>query len=213
MIGFLLILFVISMLFASTTGRLEAYVKIFSIQGIIFFLIILTYYSHIPLLDFLLLLIETLLVKTVVIPVILIKVIRKNNIYREVEPYIPNFFSLVISVIIFVFGFILAYLAGQYTQDIRPFYFGISISTIVVGLFIIMSRKKIITHIMGYMFLENGIFLLSLSVAREMPLIVNLGILLDIFIGVFLLVIIYNHINSTFAREKINIDSLSCLKD
>jgi hydrogenase-4 component E len=59
--------------------------------------------------------------------------------------------------------------------------------------------------------LENGIFLLSLSIAREMPLVVNMGVLLDIFIGIFLLVIVLKRIHSTF--EEIHIDQLTDLTD
>ena len=81
----------------------------------------------------------------------------------------------------------------------------------ITGLFVIMTRKKIITHVMGYMMLENGIFLLSLSIAREMPFIVNLGMLLDIFIAVFLLAVIVNRIKSTV--EEATVDKLTELKD
>ncbi|MDD5067421.1 MAG: hypothetical protein PHF84_10300 [bacterium] len=213
MINFLLVIFVISMLYAATTSRMEANVKVLSIQGVLFFLMVLPNFSHIPFSDFLFLCTETLVVKTILIPLILMYIIRKNKAYREVEPYIPGFYSMVITAVLFVFGFIMAYYAGRVSHDVKPLYFGISMSVIMTGLFIIMSRKKIITHIMGYMFMENGIFLLSLSVAREMPLIVNLGILLDIFVGVFILVVFYNKLRSAFESEKMNIDKLDYLKD
>ena len=61
------------------------------------------------------------------------------------------------------------------------------------------------------MMLENGIFLLSLSVANEMPLLINLGVLLDLFVGIYLFVIFFNIIQSMYDGN--NIDVLTELKD
>ena len=82
---------------------------------------------------------------------------------------------------------------------------------IIASLFLIVERRRIITHILSYMTLENGIFLLSLSVAHEMPMLINLGVLLDLFVGVFLLVIFFNTIQSLYDGG--TIDVLSKLKD
>ena len=59
--------------------------------------------------------------------------------------------------------------------------------------------------------MENGIFLLSLSVAKEMPMIVNLGVLLDVFIAVFILGLLVKHINTKF--DDLEIAHLSDLRD
>jgi len=201
------------MLYVATTSRLEAYIKMFAVQGVIFFLLLLTGYSRMSVINLAFILTETLIIKAIIIPYILLKVVRRYNVFREVEPYIPNFYSVAITTVIFVFGFVMAYSSIKIAQDVKPLYFAISVSTIMTGFFIIMTRKKIITHILGYMFVENGIFMFSLSTAREMPLIVNLGILLDIFIAVFLLLLVYKNIKSAFEFEKIDIDNLSELRD
>jgi hydrogenase-4 component E len=65
----------------------------------------------------------------------------------------------------------------------------------LAAMFIIVNRKKVITHVLGYMIFENGIFLLSLSMAGEMPIIVDLGVMLDLFVGIFLLGIFVNAIH------------------
>lgn len=162
-------------------------------------------------LNFLFLSLETLGFKTLFMPIFLTKTVRKNEIYREVGPYRPHFFSLVLATLIFAFGFFVAYWSLTVSKDIKPLFFGISISTMITGLFIIISRKKVITHVIGYMTFENGIFLLSLSVAKEMPLIVNLGVLLDVFLGVFLFGMFITRIESIY--EDGHIDLLSDLKD
>jgi hydrogenase-4 component E len=109
--------------------------------------------------------------------------IKRNNIIRSVEPYITNFSSVVIASLIFVFGFVISYWSINISEELQHLAFGISISTIMIGLFIIISRKKIITHIMGYMILENGIFLLTLSISNNATM-VSLEYLLYIFIAI-----------------------------
>lgn len=211
MIHFLVVLFAVSLLYISISGRMEAYVKVLFMQGLIIFLVVTLEAAVLNSINYIFLMVETLGFKTIIIPLILFKAIRKMDVRREVEPYMMNFHSLVITTMIMIFSFVLAFLSVKYSGEIKPLYFGVSISTILIGLYTIMSRKKIITHIVGFIVLENGIFLLSLSIAREMPLVVNLGVLLDIFIGIFLLVIVLKRIHSTF--EEIHIDQLTDLTD
>jgi hydrogenase-4 component E len=90
-------------------------------------------------------------------------------------------------------------------------YFVVALSTLFSGLYIIVTRKKIITHVMGYLVLENGVFILSLAVGGEMPLLVNIGILLDIFASVFLLGIFVNKIGDVL--KDVDVDQLKRLKD
>ena len=152
-----------------------------------------------------------MIIKGFIIPFFLLRVIRKNEIGREVEPYISQFYSMLIASGIFILGFVVAYWSAKIGSGVKPLYFGVSIVLIVASLFLIVNRKRIITHILCYMILENGIFLLSLSVANEMPLLVNLGVLLDLFVGIYLFVIFFNKIQEMFDGN--HIDILTELKD
>lgn len=211
MIQFIIILFGLSMLYVSITTRIESYVKVIAMQGLMLFFLVLFSYGTTHLANLIFLSFETLAVKTIAIPLFLMYVIRKNGIFREIDPYVTNYSSLAITTAIFIAGFYIADRSVGAVSNIRPFYFGISISTIITGLFIIISRKKIITHVMGYMMLENGIFLLALSIAREMPFIVALGVLLDIFIAVYLLGLFINKVQDSYSDT--HIDALAKLKD
>lgn len=211
MVEFLIILFGISMLYLSSSTRLETYIKMLMAQGIILFVIIILDFYDKPSVHLVLSSLEALIFKGIVIPLFLIRLIRRNEIFREVEPFVSNFFSMFITSFIFMGGFLIAFLMNKYAHELQSLYFGVSISTIVASLFIILTRKKIITHVMGFCMLENGIFLLSLSEAKEVPAIVSIGILLDIFVAIFLLGIFVNKIKSTF--DDIHIDELSSLKD
>ena len=208
---FPIILFGLSMLYVSNSSRLEVYIKTLAFQGVMLFILLTADFDKMGVPIFLFLAFETLVFKTVIVPLILLKLIRKNEVFREAPPSIPQFYSSVIANIIFAFGFVLAFVLMKNFRGIEPLYFGISISTIITSLFIMLIRKKLITHVMGYMMLENGIFLLSLSVAKEMPFIVNLGVLLDIFVGIFIFALFISEMKTSF--DVLHVDTLTDLKD
>jgi len=207
----LIVIFGLSMVYVSSTSRIEAYISVLAIQGFILFGMVLLDFGKMPAAGFIFLCVETLALKAVMIPAFLMYTVRKNSIFREVEPYIPNFYSVVITSFIFAAGLAAAFWASKAGPGIKPMYFGISLAAVITGLFIIISRKKVITHVMGYVMLENGIFMLALSMASEMPMVVSMGVLLDLFAAVFMLGLFISRINSTF--DELHIDSLSSLKD
>ena len=84
-----------------------------SLQGFLLFLLIVLEVDNIFDVSFVFLCIETLGFKTVAIPLVLIHAVRKNGIFREVEPYLSNFHSLVIVSLIFAAGFFVAYMAAK----------------------------------------------------------------------------------------------------
>lgn len=211
MINILIVLFGLTMLYMSARSRIMALINMLSVQGLILFVIIFLTADNIYNLNFLLLFIETLLIKAYLIPMFLRRIMIQNNIYRDSEPNIPNFYSLVISSVILFVGFVISNLHGHSFENLTTIYFGVSISTIIISLFFITTKKNIITHVIGYIMLENGIFLLSLSVAKEMPSIVNLGILLDVFIAVFILGLLVSKIKIVF--DELNVCELCNLKD
>jgi hydrogenase-4 component E len=211
MTDILIILLGTSMLYVFAVSRIEAYVKTLALQGFLLFLLVIVDIQKINWFNIAFLSLETLVIKAIVIPYFLLTVIRKNEIAREVEPYITQFYSLIVASGIFIFGFVAAFWAAKTNAGIKPLYFGVSIMLIVSSLFLIVNRKTIITHILCYMMLENGIFLLSLSVANELPLLVNLGVLLDLFVGIYLFVIFFNKIQEMYDGS--HIDELTELKD
>jgi hydrogenase-4 component E len=87
----------------------------------------------------------------------------------------------------------------------------VSIAMMLIGLFIMMTRKKAITQIVGLLTMENGVFLSGLSITYGMPLIVEVGIFFDILVAVLILGVFIFRINKTF--ESISIDSLRSLRE
>lgn len=212
MISICVIAFGLSLFFVAASSRIDAYINAIILQGILLTVIMLeNHLHHLTIVNFIFIILETVIFKIIIIPYFLMKIIRDNKISRETEPYIPQFFSILIVSVIFVFGFSLAYWSIENTDNIKPFSFGIAISTIISALFIIVSRKKLITHMIAYVIVENGIFLLSLSTAREFPIIVNLGILLDAFLLVLISGLFISKVKTRFEDEQI--DNLRILKE
>ena len=86
-----------------------------------------------------------------------------------------------------------------------------AISTILIGLFLIISRKKAVSQVLGFLVMENGIYVFGVGVVQETSLLVELGVLLDVFVAVFVMGIIIFHISREF--EHTDTTRLSTLKD
>jgi hydrogenase-4 component E len=209
MTNILLIAFVISLIYIGIANRLSTYINILAVQGIILFGVSFIELIQINPINLIFILFETIVFKTIAIPVFLNYIIKKNHIVRETQPFLPDFLSVVIITCIILGSFILSnVITGVF---IRKIFFLASVSALLSGLFIIITRKKIVTHIMGYLIMENGVFILSLSAGNKMPMLVNTGITLDIFVSVLVLGVFVNRIGNTF--EEMSVDNLTNLKD
>jgi hydrogenase-4 component E len=211
MIPAIAVVFAITLVYISSTSRLEAYIKAIAIQGLLLFVAAFMEKDTLTLFNFLFIAFETVVFKAIVIPAFLIYTVRKNSVVREIEPFIPNFYSVMIVSLILVFGFVIVRFIPRLPGGMNPMYFSVALSCVITGLFIIMSRKKIITHVMGFVIMENGIYLFAFAAASEMPFIVSMGVLLDLFAAIFMLGVFTSKINSTF--KELDIHSLSELRD
>ncbi|HNX66870.1 MAG TPA: hypothetical protein PKH02_08305 [Bacteroidales bacterium] len=209
MIHVFLIIFLITLFYFSIANRMLTYIKVLAVQGFILFAVSFMQLSEINTLNLVLILLETIIFKSLAVPVFLAYVLKRNNITREAEPFVPNFVSLIIVTLIVVSTVLLSYSINDVHLD--RMFFVAALSSLLTGLYIIASRRKIITHVMGYMIIENGVFILSLAVGNEMPAMVNLGIMLDIFASVLILGIFLNKIGDVF--KDVDVDQLSNLKD
>ncbi len=205
----LLIIFTITLLYLGIAHRLLTYIKILALHGVLLFGIAFIDLIQINALNLAFVLLETIVFKTVAIPFFLNYIIKRNKINRDAEPFLSNFISLIIITLIILSTFILS--NSIHDSRISKIYFVVALSTLFTGLYIILTRHKIITHVMGYLVVENGVFILSLAVGNEMPMLVNLGILLDVFVSVFILGIFVNRIGDVL--KDTDVDQLKNLKD
>ncbi len=211
MVNGFIILFGLTMLYLAATSRIVAHIRLLIAQGILLFLICCCGMEHIDKLNFTFLTVETLVVKAIVIPWFLYRVLRKTHSNRDVAANIPHFYCLVISSVILLAGILLSEYYVASFKLISPIFFGVSVATIIISLWLITIKHKIISNVIEFITMENGIFLLSLSVAKEMPILVNMGVLLDVFIAVYILGLFVNVINKEF--NDLEVSNLSDLKD
>lgn len=212
MIEVLLIIFSVSLLALSLTTMMDSYVRNLIYQAIIIFFITLFNHEIKDIFTIIFILSETIIIKGIVVPYILMKNIKENEIVRESKSTTPQYISILIMSLILIFGFTISILLKNFAYNINPVAFGVSISTIMAGLFLILARKQLVTHVIGYMVIENGTFLLSLTVVKNIPILVTLGITLDILMGILLAAILINHIKSEFENDQ-GIDTISKLED
>ena len=130
--------------------------------------------------------VTTLLSKGIVIPLLLRKIVRQMKVTHDVEPYISNTLSLTIS------GILVAVVYTSLSEGIFVAGFSrnvlqISIAVILIGLFIMITRRKAITQVIGLLFMENGLFLAGFSLTFGMPIMIELGVLFDMLMGVIIL--------------------------
>ena len=150
------------------------------------------------------------ILKGVVIPRLLKQMARRFAAERELEPYVNTATSLVIAGLLVLFGYAitrpLVALSHLPTRAGMPLAMGL----VLVSLFVIISRKKALTQVIGFLMLENGLALLAVLGTYGIPLIVELGVFLDVLMGFLVMQIFIYQIHETF--ESIDVEQLSNLR-
>ena len=194
----------------SITPRVKSYVTVLQIQGILLsILVMLPFINNFSIFG-IILPVTLLVVKVLLIPRYINKIILDLDIKRVIEPTIQQIVFLLLVIVTMIVIFLTSSVIAQSTElNIIPFASGFS--AIAIGIYIIIFRKKLIVHVCGFLVLENGIFLFGTAVASELPMMIELGVLLDVFVVVFLMGIALNKIRSTF--EGFEVTHLGRLKD
>jgi len=149
-------------------------------------------------------------VKGIAIPRLLRRMERRFGTERELAPYVNTATSLVVAGLLVLFGsaVIRPVVAASElpTRTAMPLAMGL----VLVSLFVVVSRKKALTQVIGFLMLENGIALLALLGAYGIPLIVELGVFLDALMGFLVMQIFVYRIHETF--ETLDVDQLDRLR-
>jgi hydrogenase-4 component E len=153
----------------------------------------------------------TLLAKGVVIPWMIMSAIRKAEISHEVDPFLGYISTLVLGAIFTTLAFVFAAKLPLAPEHAGLLFVPASIATIMCGFLVLMARRKAISQVIGYLIMENGIFIFGLLLADAMPVLVEAGALLDLLVGVFVMGIVINHINREFSS--LDTSRLSALRE
>ncbi len=205
------ILVVVIDLFLLASSRLGAAIRTVAIQGALLGLLPLLLFTQGDALGHALILaLGALAVKGVVIPRMMFSAIREAAIRREMEPILGFVPSMVLGGI----GIALAFAFASrlpLPDPAHPFLVPTALSTVWAGLLLVVSRKKAVNQVLGFLVLENGVFVFGLLLSEIMPVMVEAGVLLDLFAAVFVMGIVMFHINREFSS--LDTEKLSALKD
>jgi hydrogenase-4 component E len=211
----LLLIVVLALNFVAVgVSRIRAVINAVAFQGILLGLSPLLVHPDLDLRGFLLVA-GTIVLKGLVIPRFLIHAMREANIQHEVTPVVNFMTSLLLGAVgtglALVFSSTLPLARGGSDALSDSLLVPASLATVWTGFLLLTTRKKAITQVLGYLLLENGIYLFGLLLLEAMPPLVEIGVLLDLFTGVFVTGIIIHHINREFAS--ISTEYLTELKE
>jgi Hydrogenase 4 membrane component (E) len=151
------------------------------------------------------------IIKGFVFPILLRRGIREAGTQHEIEPFVGYIMSVIAGLVMLGISLWLStklplFAAGSGTSLIVP----AALTTLFTGLFLIIARKNALNQCLGYIIMENGIYTFGIFSVVEIPLLVELGILLDVFVAVFVMGIAIYHINREF--DHLDSDRLNVLK-
>lgn len=152
-----------------------------------------------------------ILAKGVLIPWLLFGAMNKVQIKREVEPFIGYVSTLIIGAVATALAFIFAAKLPLAPEHQGLLFVPAAIATMVTGFLALTTRRKAISQVIGYLILENGIFIFGMLLTTAMPVMVEAGVLLDLLVGIFVMGIIINHISNEFSS--IDTSRLTALKE
>jgi hydrogenase-4 component E len=193
------------------TSRLSACIRAVSLQGIALGgLLLLTHWDNLTA-RHMMLVAFSIGIKGIAFPVMLGRTLRKINVRREVEPYVGYSVSIIFGILALLLSFRLGARLPVPGLAASSLAVPVAFSTILTGFFFIISRRKALNQVIGYLCAENGIFVFGITAVHSSSIWVELGILLDVLVAVFVMGIAIHHISREF--DSIDVAEFSELRD
>ena len=152
----------------------------------------------------------TVVLKTILIPWFLMRTVDRIGIHREVDAFLNVPVSLLICLGLTVVGYRVSTGFEEGSRQVTHHLIGVALSLLLIGLFLMVTRKKAITQILALLTVENAVFLVAVGVTTGMPLIVEFGIAFDVMLAVLVLGVLVQRIVARF--ESMDVSRLSNLK-
>ncbi len=209
MIDLIFVLLILTGFVFLGSGRLQFSIRTLAVQGILLGLIPLWGSWEGLWVRMLSITTLSLLIKGFVLPYYLTRAMHKSKVMHEDHPFVGFTTSMVVGIVCLGVSFWLASRLPTLGGTQPQMAVAVSFFNVFVGLFVIMSRRKALTQVLGYLLLENGAYIFGVAFAIEVPLLVELGVLLDVFVAVFVMGIVIFHISKSF--DHIDTDQLSSL--
>jgi hydrogenase-4 component E len=153
----------------------------------------------------------TFVLKVMLIPWILYKLIVRLNVKWDVEPLINIPSTMLIGIVLVIIAFNLALPVAKLSASIARGTLGIALACILLSFMMMITRSKAVPQVIGFLAMENGLFFAATAATSGMPMIVELGIALDILIGILILGVFMFQIREQF--DNLDIHNLESLKE
>lgn len=206
----LLVLVLLLNFFILGTSRLRTVIDGSALQGVLLGLLVIFVHGGLGV-PSAVVATAAMLIKGVLIPSLLHRAMREAAIRREIEPLVGYSASLLLGATATGAAVLFARVLPLAPQHVGSLLVPASFATVLTGFLVLCTRRKAITQVVGYLVLENGIFIMGLCLLEAMPFLVEVGVLLDLLVAVFVIGIIINHINREFAS--LDTARLSALKE
>jgi hydrogenase-4 component E len=194
-----------------TQRRILSLINLFAAQGFVLVLstLVVAYFTHQGHLYYSALL--TLVLKVLLLPWIMHRLIRALNVRWDVETLINIPATMLIGIVLVVFAFNLAAPISQFAGTITKSTLGIATACILLAFLMMITRRKAVSQVIGFLAMENGLFFAATSATYGMPMVVELGIALDVLVATLIFGVFFFHIRNTF--ESLDIHHLEKLKE
>lgn len=153
----------------------------------------------------------TLVLKVLLLPWILHRLIQRLNIRWDVEGLINIPTTMLVGIVLVIFAFNLALPISQLAGTITRSTLGIALAVVMLAFLMMITRSKAVPQVIGFLAMENGLFFAATSATYGMPMVVELGIALDILVGMVILGVFFFQIRERF--ESLDIHHLEKLKE
>ena len=205
----LIILYIISLIYLSIVERFRNYASIIAFQGWLLLGIALLRLHTLDWVELSFVVTETLIFQAIIVPAILMRVIHQTKINRISSSGSSQFNSLMLSFIALIISVVTTYFVAD--SSTHMIFFGVALYALLSGLILIVLRSRIFTHMVGFLVIENGVFLFSMAIGVEMPILINSAIMLDILISVLMLGMFMTKVDHQIHTD--DSDSLTHVKD
>lgn len=205
----LIILYILSLIYLSIVERFRNYASLIAIQGWLLLGIALLRLHTLDWIELSFIVTETLIFKAIIVPKILMRVINQTKINRVGSSGSSQFNSLMLSFLALAISAITTYFVAD--SSTHMIFFGVALYALLSGLILIVLRSRIFTHMVGFLVIENGVFLFSMAIGVEMPLLINAAIMLDILLSVLMLGMFMTKVDKHIHTD--DSDSLTHVKD
>ncbi|AFS53936.1 Hydrogenase-4 component E [Leptospirillum ferriphilum] len=203
LLGGLLLLTVFAML---SIRRIFSMIRIFVLQGIILSASTLTVglvsgERHLLFQSLL-----TFLLKVVLLPVLLFRLIRRLRLRGDVEVVLNVPVTMVAGILLVIFSFSVASPLARMAMTVSRGLIGVGLATVLLSFLVVLTRRKAVTQVLGLLSLENGLLFSATNATYGMPMVVELGVALDVLVGTLLFGVFFFQIRDNF--EKLDLDRL-----